>query len=57
MFLVNKQDALQGQKPGEGDPDPDSEYYETDKNPCSIKSNTAGNGLGCSILRAYERMS
>lgn len=48
MFLVNNQDVLQGQKPSEGAPDPNNEYYETNKNPCSIKYNTAGNGIGCS---------
>ena len=48
MFLVNNQDALQGQKPSEGAPDPNSEYYETNKNPCTVKSNQAGNGIGCS---------
>ncbi len=49
MFRVaaNK-DILIGQKPGDGEPDPDAEYAETNKRPCSKKYQTAGNGLGCS---------
>ena len=49
MFRVDKVlDTLVGQKPSEGEPNPDAEYAETDKRPCSVKYNTAGNGLGCS---------
>lgn len=51
MFIVDRyKPLLIGQKPGEGDPDPDAEYPETNKRPCSKKYQTAGNGLGCSYF-------
>lgn len=51
MFRVaENKDILVGQKPSDGDPNPDDKYAETNKRPCSKKYQTAGNGLGCSYF-------
>ncbi len=55
MFIVNDNDALIGQKPGVGDPDPDDKWYETNKRPCSKKYSTAGNGIGCSYYAIINK--
>ena len=56
MFIVaNDKDLLIGQKPYDGEPDPDDKYAETNKRHCSKKYQTAGNGIGCSYYAIINR--
>lgn len=50
LRVAENKDLLVGQKPYDGEPDPNDPYHETNKRPCSKKYQTAGNGLGCSYF-------
>ena len=47
-FVIDRTtEQLIGMKPTKAEPDPDAQYPEGDGLPCSLKVQTAGNGLGC----------
>lgn len=47
-FVIDETtEQLRGMKPTKATPDPNAEYPEGDGLPCSLKVQSAGNGLGC----------